>query len=243
MDKQNEKMLLHACCGPCSLEPVRLLQERGISPDIFYANSNIFPQEEYERRKDTIAVWAHAEGLSFHEGAYDPKKWGASVNDVAHDDAAPREDRCRACYRQRFEQSAAYAREHGYTHMGTTLSVSPYQFTNAIREELERACEKYGLQCAFEDYSPHYAEATQRSRAMGMYRQNYCGCAYSKAEAEQERAERKKAKELKQQERMRAASAEREAVEQRKAERARYAEKRARQKAILKSIRSTREDG
>lgn len=233
-------MLLHACCGPCSLEPVRILREQGVTPHIYYANSNIYPPQEYAKRRDTIADWADAEGIELVEGEYQPALWKESAGAVAQDADATMEDRCRACYRQRFEQSAAYAKANGYTHLGSTLSVSPYQFTDIIREELERACEMYGLQCAFEDYSPNYPEATRRSRDMGMYRQNYCGCAYSKAEAEQEREERKRAREQERERKALARQSEEDAIRERKAERARYDEKRAKQRAILKSLRGER---
>ena len=95
-----------------------------------------------------------------------------------------REARCRACYRLRFEEAARYAREHGFAALGTTLSVSPYQYTRIIREELERACAREGIKACFADYRPFYDEATRRSREGGMYRQNYCGCRFSIAEAQ-----------------------------------------------------------
>ena len=98
-----------------------------------------------------------------------------------------REARCRACYRLRFEEAAHYAREHGFAALGTTLSVSPYQYTRIIREELERACAREGIKACFADYRPFYDEATRRSREGGMYRQNYCGCRFSDAEAAAER--------------------------------------------------------
>ena len=75
--------------------------------------------------------------------------------------------------------------------VATTLTVSPYQYTETIREELERACEPHGLAAVFRDYREQYPEATRRSKAMGMYRQNYCGCVFSKIEAAEEREARK----------------------------------------------------
>ena len=146
-----------------------------------------------------------------------------------------------SCYRLRFEEAAHYAREHGFDALGTTLSVSPYQYTAIIREELERACEREGIRARFEDYRSFYNEATRRSREGGMYRQNYCGCAPSAAEAARERAERTAARE-RDRERWQAEHAEelaaREAeLDARRAERAAYDQKRARQRAILKALR------
>lgn len=192
------KLLLHACCGPCSLEPVRLLCERGVKPSIYYANSNIEPAEEYARRLDAIMDWAQSEDLLFIEGTYAPEVWEEHVGvigpaeDLIHaEESGRRKARCRACYRLRFEETAQFAAENGFDAVGTTLTISPYQYTNTIREELESACKKYGVSAAFEDYSPHYREATRRSREMGMYRQNFCGCRFSEDEAAAQRAYRK----------------------------------------------------
>ena len=215
------KLLLHACCGPCSLEPVRLLRAAGHDLTIAYLNSNIAPADEYARRLATLRAWAADEQVPVVEGAYDPAAWEASagrVGEAAHDPVR-REARCRACYRLRFEEAAALAAEQGFDAVGTTLSVSPYQYTDVIREELERAASAAGVRPLFEDYRPFYDEATHRSRSLRMYRQNYCGCRFSDAEAAAERA---------------AAEAERIA---RKAERAAYDAKQARKRAVLKALR------
>lgn len=236
------KLLLHACCGPCSVEPYRVLCERGDSPDIYYANSNIAPADEYEHRLDTIREWAEGVGASLTEGAYVPADWEAAVGAPWREGKMTREERCRACYRLRFEEAAAYAAAHGYERLGTTLSVSPYQFTEVIREELERACDAVGVEPDFEDWRPYYEEGARRSREAGMYRQNYCGCAISKAEAQHERDERKAARKAERERYLEEhadeiARAEEERDAKRR-ERAAYDAKRARQRAILKDLRN-----
>ena len=158
-----------------------------------------------------------------------------------------REARCRACYRLRFEEAAHYAREHGFAALGTTLSVSPYQYTRIIREELERACAREGIKACFADYRPFYDEATRRSREGGMYRQNYCGCRFSDDEAAAERSERK-AQRAAQREAERAAHAEERAAAEaaraaKKAERAAYDARQARKRAVLKALREQERDG
>lgn len=254
------KLLLHACCGPCSLEPTRLLKAAGHDITIYYANSNIHPAEEYEHRLATLRAWAADAGFEVLEGPYDPATWeacagrigdaaiaeieqtragdGAAVLSV---DPARREARCRACYRLRLEETARVAAERGFEGIGTTLSVSPYQYTQVIREEVERAAAQAGVAPVFEDFRPYYDEATRESRELGMYRQNFCGCRISDLEAAAERAERKeqraaaKAAE-------RAAHADERAAEEaaraaHKAERAAYDKKQARKRAILKALR------
>lgn len=187
------KILLHACCGPCSLEPVRLLHEEGHSLTIAYFNSNIHPVDEYTRRLNTLLAWAREENIPVIEGIYDPESWKMTAG-AAHHGAKPREDRCRACYRLRLEEAARHAATHGFEGMATTLTVSPYQYTDIIAEELERACAPYNLTAVFRDYRARYPHATIRSRNLGMYRQNYCGCGYSAKEAQAEREERKEAR-------------------------------------------------
>ena len=217
------KILLHACCGPCSLEPVRLLQEEGHDLAVSYVNPNIHPKGEYVRRLETLLEWAREEGISVIEGSYDPNTWHATVGSSWLENG-DREARCRACYRMRLEESARYAAENGFEALATTLTVSPYQYTFTIAEELERACEPWGLVPVFRDYRPYYHNATLRSRALGMYRQNYCGCVYSDKEARDEREERKAAREAEKARR----AAERAPLEaQREQERKRKADMRA----------------
>lgn len=185
---RTERLLLHACCGPCSLEPVRTLQDEGIEFAIHYANSNIYGPDEYRHRLATIKEHVtDAEDIEMLEGDYDPDAWEREV--AIH--GTNREERCRACYRLRFEETARKAEEFGFDAISTTLTISPYQFTDVILEELEAAAKRHGLSVDGRDYRDRYAEATRRSRELGMYRQNYCGCRFSIAEAE---AERKAAK-------------------------------------------------
>ncbi|WP_283169696.1 epoxyqueuosine reductase QueH [Curtanaerobium respiraculi] len=185
------KLLLHACCGPCSLEPVRLLVQAGHDITIAFSNSNIQPRAEYDRRLDTLLEWAGEQGIPVVDFPYDDKAWSRLPGEE-HRSGALRENRCRACYRMRLEEAAAYASRHGFEGISTTLAVSPYQLSEVCHEELERAAEAHGLVCVWEDFRPYYPQATRRSREAGMYRQNYCGCLVSKAEADAERQERKR---------------------------------------------------
>lgn len=258
-------LLLHACCGPCSLEPVRSLQARGFRPTIFFTNSNIHPPAEYAHRLETLKEWAKGPDPDFPvfvvEGSYDVAAWeqtcgrlgDAALAEVPADapraavlsvDPEKRKARCRLCYRMRFEEAARYAVDHGFTALGTTLSVSPYQYTDVIREELERAAEEKGLQVLFEDYRPFYDQATLRSRKLGMYRQNSCGCRFSIDEAQAEREERKEQRRQERQTKLEATAAQRAAEEQerlaKKREKAAYAEKQRRKKEALRALRNAR---
>lgn len=218
------------------------MREKGESFDIFYSNSNIAPAEEYERRFGTLSEWALSEDIAVTEGNYDHDEWKRLCRTPFESGEISREERCRRCYGLRFKEAAEFASENGYGAMSTTLSVSPYQYTDVIRQELERACDDAGIECVFEDFRPYYDEATRRSRDAGMYRQKYCGCELSLAEAEQEReerrAERERLKEARRKERAEAEDEKRREMEKRKLERRQYDEERARRKAILKDLRS-----
>lgn len=240
------KLLLHACCGPCSLEPTRLLAEAGHDISIFYSNSNIAPDDEYTHRLETLKSWAESEGINVIEDKYCPAEWESSAGAVgaAKPGSDKRKARCRACYRLRLEKAAQYAVNNGFEAIGTTLSVSPYQYTDVIEEETNRAASKAGIQAVFQDFRPYYDEATRRSRALGMYRQNYCGCLYSRDEAEVERAERKAARLAAKEAKLEAEAPKREADEAaraaKRAEKEAYAAKRAKQNAILKALRNNK---
>ena len=264
------KLLVHACCGPCSIMPTRLLAEQGHDITVFYANSNIAPRAEYEKRLAELERYGAAQGFEVIEGVYDPDAWEREVAPIAEriastsplpalnaarhagtdDDAFAgietvaqllddenRKERCRACYRLRLAEAADYAVRNGFEGLATTLAVSPYQFTDVIAEEVQRAADNAGITCCHQDFRPYYDEATRISRELGMYRQNYCGCRYSVAEGEATRAfvkhQRAQTKAAR-----REARAEDDAVQARKrAEKQAYAEAQARKRAVLKQLR------
>lgn len=184
------KLLLHACCGPCLLEPYDALAAQGHEIHVAYANPNIHPREEYERRRDTLLAYAGERGIEVDELDYDTDAWDAAVAGV---EDSPGE-RCSACFRVRLGAAARHAAEIGCDAVATTLTVSPYQDPDAIREAGEGVCAEAGVAFLVTDFRDRYSEAVRRSRELGMYRQNYCGCRYSDTEAAAARAARKAAK-------------------------------------------------
>jgi predicted adenine nucleotide alpha hydrolase (AANH) superfamily ATPase len=184
------RLVLHACCGPCLLEPYDALAASGDEIRVVYANPNIHPREEYERRRDTLLAYAHARGIVVDELAYDTDAWDAAVAGLQDDPVR----RCRACFRVRLGAAARHAAELGYDAVATTLTVSPYQDPEAIRDAGEEVCAEAGVEFVLTDFRDRYPEATRRSRELGMYRQNYCGCRYSDAEAAQARELRRAGK-------------------------------------------------
>jgi predicted adenine nucleotide alpha hydrolase (AANH) superfamily ATPase len=180
------RLLLHACCGPCLLEPYDALSSEH-EVLVVFANPNIHPRAEYERRRDTLLAYAAARGISVDELEYDTEAWECAVSGLDRESGA----RCRACFRVRLGAAARHAARLGYDAVATTLTVSPYQDPDAIRESGEQVCAAEGLVFLVTDFRDRYPEATRRSRELGMYRQNYCGCRYSEVEAAEDRARRK----------------------------------------------------
>lgn len=180
------RMLLHACCGPCLLEPYDAFSAHA-EVDVCYANPNIYPAQEHARRLETLLAYTDQAGIRVIELPYEPESWARAVAGKKSDKAA----RCRACYRLRIGLVAEAAALRGYDAVATTLAVSPYQDPDAIREEGENACAQHGVRFVARDFRDRYPQAVRRSRELGMYRQNYCGCEPSMAEAASERERRK----------------------------------------------------
>ncbi len=178
-------LLLHTCCAPCSLEPVRLLADEGFVPTICWTNPNIQPAEERDRRLSELRRWCASEGIALIEAEEDTALWERAVAPVG---ALDRERRCRACYGLRLAEACRVAECEGFDHVATTLAVSPYQLFDTCNEVLERLCAARGLTPVIRDFRPWYPQATERSRELGMYRQKYCGCRFSAAEAALDRA-------------------------------------------------------
>ena len=174
------RLLLHACCAPCSLEPVRLLIEEGFEPTICWTNPNIQPRDEHDRRLAELRRWTAANGIPLIEADEDYGAWERGVAPIG---ARERERRCRACYALRLAEAVRVARAEGFDHIATTLAVSPYQLFDTCNDVLTRLASAQGLTPVIRDFRPWYPEATRRSRDLGMYRHNYCGCRFSAAEA------------------------------------------------------------
>lgn len=176
------RVLLHACCGPCLIESLEALS-REHEVDVLFANPNIDPAVEHDRRRDTLVDYAAQVGVTVVEASYDPEAWNRAVIETEEDPAA----RCAACYRLRLGMAARRAAEGGYEAIATTLTVSPHQDAGAIREAGNGAASKAALLYLDTDFTSRYGAAVERSRELGMYRQRYCGCRPSRLEAEESR--------------------------------------------------------
>jgi predicted adenine nucleotide alpha hydrolase (AANH) superfamily ATPase len=173
------KLLMHFCCANCGLYPIKRLAERGIDFRGLWFNPNIHPEDEYLRRLDALRRLESLRGLDIeYVDYYGLEEFKASVE--AHDGL-----RCEACYMMRLERTAVKAKEMGLDGFTTTLLVSPYQKFDLIVSTGRMLQEKHSVAFFEEDFRPGWKEALGMSRELGLYRQNYCGCIYSKKEREE----------------------------------------------------------
>lgn len=167
------KILLHTCCGPCTIYPLKKLKEGSHDIIGYFSNPNIHPFTEWQKRKNTLVQFAEDNNLQMIiDDNYDLETY---LREVVHRESV----RCRFCYTMRLRQAAKVARRGKFDAFSTTLLVSPFQKHNLIAEIGHSIGEEQGVQFYYEDFRPGYKEATEISRSLNMYRQQYCGCIYS----------------------------------------------------------------
>ena len=182
MKNDRKKLLLHVCCGPCSTTALeRLFPEYDVT--VFFFNPNIAPEREYILRRDEAkrcALEVFGSKVGFEEGAFRPDVFLEAVKGYENEPEGGR--RCEICFRLRLEETARYARENGYSHFCTTLTVSPHKnalLINRLGEELARNYE--GLTYLPSDFKKRngFGRSVEISKKHELYRQNYCGCVFS----------------------------------------------------------------
>lgn len=189
---QVPSLFLHSCCAPCSSYVLEYLS-RFFFITVFYYNPNITSDREYglrvEEQKRLIRSLETEHPISFLEGTYAPSCFYESVKGMEKEPEGG--ERCRVCYRIRLEETARMAKELGMDYFTTTLSISPLKnadWLNEIGAELEV---KHQVSWLYSDFKKKggYQRSIQLSREYDLYRQNYCGCIYSKVEQEKRQKE------------------------------------------------------
>jgi epoxyqueuosine reductase len=169
-------LLLHMCCGPCSTYSSKRFRELGFTLTGYFDNPNIHPYQEFQRRLETLEQFCMLEAIPLHVS----KQY--NLESYLREIMAELENRCGQCYRIRLEATARKAAEQGISHFSTTLAVSPYQNHDLLQAEGLKAGQKYGVSFVYEDLRPGFRESAEMSRALGLYRQPYCGCIFSEKE-------------------------------------------------------------
>jgi predicted adenine nucleotide alpha hydrolase (AANH) superfamily ATPase len=169
-------VLLHICCAPCALYPYFRLKEEGFEPTGFFYNPNIHPYLEYRKRLDTVKEFSSRVRVEVHyRDGYDLDQFLQRV-------AGKGSQRCEHCYRMRLDAAAAAAREMGISAFSTSLLYSKFQRHDLISGIAMEAAAEQGIEFYYEDFRRGWREGIMESKAMGLYRQQYCGCIYSEHE-------------------------------------------------------------
>ncbi len=176
-------LLLHACCAPCSSAVLELLNEI-FDITLFFYNPNIYPKEEFVFRLDELKRLTKAMGFDKIDTVspeYDPGEFEAIAKGM--ENLPEGGGRCAKCYRLRLEKAAAYAKENKSDYFTTTLSISPYKNASWLNEIGLELQEQYGICYLCSDFKKGdgYKRSCTLSQEYNLYRQNYCGCVYSKA--------------------------------------------------------------
>ena len=170
------RLLLHTCCGPCSVYSVKQLRETGYDVTGYFFNPNIHPYREFKHRLETLHEYAAQVKLELiTDSSYGLEEFLLRA-------LAAEKDRCRPCYEQRLRQTARYARKNAFSCFSTTLLVSPYQKHELIKEVASIIAEEEGIPFEYIDFRVGWQEGVTVSKEMGLYRQPYCGCIFSEKE-------------------------------------------------------------
>jgi len=185
LPEETKKLLLHACCAPCSGGIIERLREAGANFTVFFYNPNIVPREEYEKRKTHNKNFAAKLGVPFVDADYDNERWLARARGLENEPERGR--RCTECFAMRLERAAQYAHENGFNLLATSLGISRWKDLDQVNACGQRAAERYkGLR--FWDINWRKQGGAERSalvaRRENFYRQNYCGCQYSRQACE-----------------------------------------------------------
>jgi predicted adenine nucleotide alpha hydrolase (AANH) superfamily ATPase len=171
------KILMHICCGPCTIYLLKELRTQGHEITGIFYNPNIHPYQEFQRRRETLKDYADKTFLNviWQEG-YPLEEFLLAVAGL------DKEGRCAFCLRDRLTYTAQMAIKEKYDGFTTTLLYSKYQKHDLIREIAEDLSKKLGIFFFYQDFRAGWNEGVKISKELGMYRQPYCGCIYSEKE-------------------------------------------------------------
>lgn len=167
------KILLHICCAPCAIQPVETLAGAGHRVRGFFFNPNIHPYQEFARRIGTLETYAAKVRL--------PMIWDRSylLEEFLRAIVFREDNRCRFCYYQRLTVTARVARQGKFDAFTSTLLYSKYQNHDLIRELGQLVVQEVGVPFYYEDFRKGWAAGMAKTKKMGLYKQQYCGCIYS----------------------------------------------------------------
>ncbi|MCR3922379.1 MAG: epoxyqueuosine reductase QueH [Firmicutes bacterium] len=161
------------CCAPCSTYSIKRFRELGYFIHGYFYNPNIHPYKEFQRRLETLESYCLQEEIPLTvQKSYELELFLQRA-------IANIKERCRECYTLRLTEAARKAAELGFEQFSTTLTISPYQNHDLLKEVGEVAAARYGVKFIYEDLRPGYKESIELSKNNNLYRQPYCGCIFS----------------------------------------------------------------
>ena len=187
-DQQVSTLLLHSCCAPCSSNVIEYLYSY-ISITVFYYNPNIYPEEEYEKRVEEqmrfIRVFPTKYPVKFLRGDFDKERFYKEVKGYEQEKEGG--ERCFRCYRLRLLKTVETAKRMGMDYVTTTLSISPLKNAAKLNEIGEQLAKDHKIAWLYSDFKKKdgYKRSVELSNQYGMYRQDYCGCVFSRREREE----------------------------------------------------------
>ena len=183
-------LLLHSCCAPCSSYVIEYLSQY-FHLTVFYYNPNISELEEYKKRveeqKRLISEFPAKYKVDFLEGTYDNENYNKIVS--GFEDCKEGGERCFLCYEMRLRETAKVAKKDGFDYFTTTLSISPLKNGAKLNEIGHKLGIEYGIEYLLSDFKKKegYKRSIELSKEYHLYRQNYCGCIFSKNDMNQQR--------------------------------------------------------
>ena len=178
--KKGGRLLLHSCCAPCSSACLERLKEH-FSVTVLYYNPNIDEREEYEKRKaEQIRFLKETGWADFLDCDHEAERFLQMSQGMENE--PERGARCYRCYALRLEKTAQVAKENGFAYFATTLTLSPYKNAEWLNEIGENVGGRYGLNYLYTDFKKKggYHRSVELSKEYGLYRQDFCGCKFSK---------------------------------------------------------------
>ncbi len=172
------KLLLHLCCAPCGGFLASALAEN-FAVAGYYDNSNIYPEEEFLKRKNEAKKFFAESGLELIEADYNHQSWLDLVKGLENE--PEKGARCRVCYDYRLRATARCAKDNGFEYFASTLAISPHKDARPINELGQAMAEEFGIKFLASDWKKQdgFKKAMTFSRERGFYHQDYCGCEFS----------------------------------------------------------------
>ena len=182
--KKGAKLLLHSCCAPCSTACLQRLKD-DFTITVLYYNPNIDDEEEYQKRKaEQIRLLRQTGWADFLDCDHDKSAFEEMAKGLEQE--PERGKRCYLCYQLRLQKTAQIAKQHGFDFFATTLTLSPLKNTEWLNEIGEKVGSRYEMNYLYTDFKKRggYQQSIVLSKQYGLYRQNFCGCKFSKTQKE-----------------------------------------------------------